>query len=339
MKDPLPLEYIWLDGNSPASLRSKTKFVAHETCPNPLDHTTLPIWNFDGSSTAQATTDKSDCVLRPVRSYLGPTSYLVLCEVENSDGTPHISNTRHNLSEDQDDWSKDFWWGFEQEFFFMKHGKPLGWPNDGEPGPQGPYYCAVGHENVAGRELLDYFITQCVRAGITITGINAEVALGQWEYQLFAKGAKKASDDLWISRYLLQKSCELDEVVVTLHPKPLGKDADWNGSGMHTNFSNGKMREEENETYFRNIIASLERNHDKHIAVYGEDNDQRLSGKHETCSINEFRAGESDRGASIRIPLQTKQNNWKGYLEDRRPSSNADPYLVTKAIMDSTNEA
>ena len=337
MISPLHLEYIWLDGNTPASLRSKVKIVSAEDYPNAYDVSTLPIWNFDGSSTNQADTVKSDCVLRPVRAYRHPNNYhsqiLVWCEVENSDLTPHISNTRHNLSE-----AEDYWWGFEQEFFIMKDGKPLGWPADSDPAPQGPYYCAVGNGNVAGRDIMTHFVENCLRAGLTITGVNAEVAIGQWEYQLFSKGAKQASDDLWISRYLLYLVGEEFEVDINIHPKPLGKDKDWNGSGMHTNFSNSKMREEGGEAMFRGIISSLEQNHDAHIAVYGEDNDQRLSGKHETCSINEFRAGNSDRGASIRIPLAV-QEEWKGYLEDRRPSANADPYLVTKIIVESVEQA
>ena len=66
---------------------------------------------------------------------------------------------------------------------------------------------------------------------------------------------------------------------------------------------------------------------------------KRLTGLHETQSIDKFSYGVSDRGASIRIPVGTIQDGWKGRLEDRRPASNGDPYRIAAAIIKTTKEA
>ena len=224
----------------------------------------------------------------------------------------------------------EWWFGFEQEYFFTDmNGEPLGW-EDGTPRPQGDYYCGVGATNVKGREISEVHLEACLAAGIEITGTNAEVALGQWEYQCFGKGIK-AADDLWVSRYLLYKIAEDYEVGVNIHPKP--KTGDWNGSGMHTNFSNDEMRNNGSEKLYHSLCDKLGEAHEDGINAYGSDNDMRLTGLHETQSIDQFSYGVSDRGASIRIPIYTVENNWNGYLEDRRPASNADPYRIVQHIV------
>ncbi len=81
------------------------------------------------------------------------------------------------------------------------------------------------------------------------------------------------------------------------------------------------------------ICEKFKARHESHITDYGSDNDQRLTGLHETQSIDTFSYGVSDRGASIRIPIGTVKYDWKGYLEDRRPASNADPYKVVAQIL------
>ena len=225
----------------------------------------------------------------------------------------------------------EWWFGFEQEFFFTdpKSGEPLGW-EDGTPKEQGEYYCGVGSANVVGREISDAHLHACLDLGITLTGTNAEVALGQWEYQCFGKGIK-AADDLWVSRYLLFKIAEEFGVGVNIHPKP--KTGDWNGSGMHSNFSNEEMRTKGSKELFEGMCEKLGKVHDEGIASYGSDNDMRLTGLHETQKITEFSYGVSDRGASIRIPVYTVEHDWNGYLEDRRPASNADPYKILAHIV------
>lgn len=323
-------EYIWLDGYKPEpSLRSKTKVLDLDFYHG--DIRSLPIWSFDGSSTQQAKGDKSDCLLKPATVYPDPSrknAFLVMCEVLNADGTPHESNTRAPFEDDE-----DFWFGFEQEYVLTKEGIPLGFPKQGYPRPQGPYYCAVGSENVAGRDLVEEHFDLCLDCGLDITGINAEVLLGQWEFQVLGKG-KKAGDDLWLARYLLYRVAERYGIKVEFHPKPI--KGDWNGSGCHANFSNKKMREEGGKKYFEEILERLKLAHPDHVSVYGSDNDQRLTGLHETQSIKKFSYGISDRGASIRIPVSTAEN-WKGYLEDRRPASHMDPYRVVHRIMATVN--
>jgi len=337
MKIKTKIEYIWLDGTKPEqTLRSKTKIVELEstlTIPTIED---LPDWSFDGSSTQQAIGSDSDCILKPIRVYTDPQrvgAYLALCEVWDATGSPHRSNERAEFtsiykSRHDEDW----WFGFEQEYVLMKDGKPLGFPKEGYPEPQGKYYCGVGADRVKGREIVEQHLDACMNIGLDIRGINAEVMLGQWEYQLFSKGAKKVSDDLWISRYLLYRITEQHGVTIELHPKPI--EGDWNGSGMHVNFSNKQMREEGGKEMMEDICKALEIYHEDHINNYGSDNDKRLTGLHETQSIEKFSYGVSDRGASIRIPIHTVENNWKGYLEDRRPASNACPYKITRRILE-----
>ena len=324
------LEYIWLDGYTPEpNIRSKTKIYNSESEPKLED---LPIWSFDGSSTNQAEGNYSDCMLKPVKMIKDPqrkSAYLVLCEVLNPDLTPHCSNHRSQLKDDP-----NMWVGFEQEYFIYEGNLPLG-HTKGWMKPQGEYYCGIGNKNVSGRNIVEHHLDVCLSAGLNITGINAEVALGQWEYQVMGKGTYEACDQLILCRFLLERLAETYSVKIELHPKPL--DGDWNGSGLHTNFSTKHMREVGGKDYFEMLFLALKKNHDKHIENYGSDNKMRLTGKHETQSIDTFSWGVSDRGASIRVPQTTEQNNWKGYIEDRRPASNANPYMIMKSISETVN--
>ena len=313
------LEYIWLDGYRPTqSLRSKT-LVKSDFSGKVED---APMWSFDGSSTEQADGNDSDCLLKPVAVFPDPdrmNAFLVMTEVLNADGTPHESNGRATIDEADDD--EDFWFGFEQEYFLWdpESNLPPGFPHGGFPRPQGPYYCSVGAMNAYGREIVEDHLDICLEAGLNVEGINGEVAAGQWEFQVFAKSAKRAGDETWIGRYLLERTAEKHGLSIEWHPKPLGH-TDWNGSGMHANFSNDAMRESGKQETFTRICDEFGKNVQRHISVYGAENDQRLTGQHETQSINEFSYGVSDRGASIRIPIGTVEDGWKGRLEDRRPS-------------------
>ena len=330
------LEYLWLDGYRPiANLRSKTKVLELESFDGEVEK--LPEWNFDGSSTRQATGANSEVLLKPVRVYPDPertNGYLVVAETLNPDGTSHASNTRGMVSEKD---VEGFWFGFEQEYVLMDHsGRPIGFPDGGYPEPQGPYYCAVGNKYVSGRDIIEEHLDACLDAGLGITGVNAEVMLGQWEFQIFGEGLQ-AADDLMIARYLLFRASERHGVSVEIHPKPI--QGDWNGSGMHANFSWPHLRDIGGEDYIKGILGGFEKYHPEHLAEYGAYNELRLTGEHETASMEKFSYGVADRGASIRIPIFTAQDNWKGYLEDRRPASNADPYRVTSRIVKTVLEA
>lgn len=325
------LEYIWLDGYTPVpNLRGKTQIKEFDTFPT-LEQ--LPLWGFDGSSTLQAEGSSSDCVLKPVAIYPDTTRIngaLVMCEVMLPDGTtPHPSNSRASIVDDE-----DAWFGFEQEYFLVEDGRPLGFPKGGGyPDPQGEYYCGAGYRNVGdiARTIVEEHLDICLDAGINHEGINGEVAKGQWEFQVFGKGSKRAADQIWIARYILVRLCEAYGVDIEFHCKPL--KGDWNGSGMHANFSTKHLREVGGKDYFEKLMAAFEKNCEEHIAAYGPDNHLRLTGLHETQSIDQFSWGIADRGASIRVPHSFANNDWKGYLEDRRPNSQGDPYQIASRIL------
>ncbi len=320
-------EYIWIDGTEPtARLRSKTKVLD--------DGAELPIWGFDGSSTNQAPGKASDCVLRPVLTVPDPIrggdDVLVMCEVLLTDMTPHKTNTRAALVESAAKYA-DFepLFGIEQEYTFFKNGVPLGFPVGGFPAPQGFYYCGVGADEVFGRDVVEAHMEACLEAGIGISGINAEVMPGQWEFQVGPLGPLEVSDQLWLARWLLFRIAEEFDVAATLDPKPV--KGDWNGAGAHTNFSTRQMREG-----YDAIIAGCEalgKRAAEHVKNYGAGIENRLTGSHETAPWNEYSYGVSDRGASVRIPWQVEQDK-KGYIEDRRPNANCDPYVVTRLIID-----
>lgn len=324
------LEYIWLDGYKPVpNMRGKTLIKEFDEFPT-LEQ--LPFWGFDGSSTQQAEGKSSDCVLKPVAMYPDPTrknGVLVMCEVMMPDKvTPHPSNMRATIHDDA-----GVWFGFEQEYFLYKEGRPLGFPREGYPEPQGTYYTGIGYRSVGevAREIVEAHLDLCLEAGINHEGINAEVAKGQWEYQIFGKGSKKAADELWMARYILYRLCERYHVDVVIECKPI--KGDWNGSGMHANFSTTYMREVGGKDYFENLMAAFDTNKMEHIAVYGPNNHLRLTGLHETAPIDAFSYGVADRGASIRIPHSFIEAGYKGYLEDRRPNSEGDPYQIASRIL------
>ena len=318
-------EYIWPDGTEPMPiLRSKTKIIKKGEEPD--------TWGFDGSSTNQATGDKSDCVLQPVFTCPDPIrggdSILVLCEVNTVDGNPHETNTRAGLRHVAEEYASfDMWFGMEQEYTFFEGNKVLGWPEEGFPAPQGPYYCSVGAANVYGREIVEKHMDACLAAGIMLSGINAEVMPGQWEFQVGPLNPLAMGDQLTIARWLLSRVSEDYGVTISYDAKPV--KGDWNGAGCHTNFSTAAMRE--SYAACEAAAEALGEEVELHISNYGSGVEERLTGLHETCSFKEFRYGVSDRGASIRIPWQVAKDQ-KGYLEDRRPNASCDPYIVTRLI-------
>jgi glutamine synthetase len=357
------LEYIWTDVNG--NLRSKTKIfkkkhkqdeeesksifssINKSYASNSSDKLTLeelPYWNYDGSSTGQAEGHNSEVILKPIKMIPNPFYYrkhfLVLCETYLPNGEPHPTNTRVKASEVFTPENMELdnpTFGLEQEFFVFR--VPMGWKGQEETPRQGQYYCGLGGNSTFDlRKLAEEVIDKCLSVELNITGFNFEVAPGQIEFQLCQSGLD-ACDDFLLMRYIISLVCERYGAypVWEVKPKPLNTP-NWNGSGCHINFSTRAMMDfDEKKKPHQRVVSSwqvindflkeLEKNHQEHLAVYGKDNDQRLTGINETSSTEKFTYGVADRGASVRIPSTTMVNQ-KGYIEDRRPGSNIDPYLA-----------
>lgn len=359
IQDKILLEYIWIDADN--NTRFKTKIVSKSQLSDYENLiTVLEDWNFDGSSTGQAEGRDSDVLIRPRALYPNPfvsyiESYLVMCDCWNKDGTPHPTNQRVKLVETYSQCSdQEPIFGIEQEYVIfdrfytpdkglkiidLEDGSSAGystptpykWIKHNEPGmgPQGPYYCGAGGGVSLGREVSNIHLELCLKAGLDICGTNGEVMASQWEYQIGPLPPVELCDQMWISRYILHRVSEQYECVVSLHPKPY--KGNWNGSGAHTNFSTRVMREPGGIEEIKSGCEKLSHTHSAHMEVYGSENEQRMSGVHETSSMDKFTWAISNRGCSVRIPLNVV-NNGCGYLEDRRPGSNADPYLVCEKI-------
>ncbi|CAI0443591.1 unnamed protein product [Linum tenue] len=311
-------EYIWV-GGSGMDLRSKAR-----TLPKPVTKPSeLPKWNYDGSSTNQAPGDDSEVILYPQAIFKDPfrkgNNILVMCDTYTPAGEPIPTNKRAaaaKIFSHPDVEAEVPWYGIEQEYTLLTRSNwPLGWPAGGFPGPQGPYYCGIGADKAFGRDIVDSHYKACLYAGINISGINGEVMPGQWEFQVGPSVGISAGDEVWVARYILE--------------------GDWNGAGAHTNYSTKSMREDGGIDVIKAAIKKLEARHSEHIAAYGEGNERRLTGHHETANINKFTWGVANRGASVRIGRDTEKDG-KGYFEDRRPASNMDPYVVTSMIAETT---
>merc|ERR1719331_2392908 len=334
-------EYIFIDADG--DVRSKCRTLPS----NKVALDQLPDWNYDGSSTNQAPGEDSEVIIKPRAIFKDPfrpegDNILVLTDTYTPGGQALPTNTRAPAAEIFDKYAaggndNEPWFGLEQEYtlFNMDLITPLGWPSGGYPGPQGPYYCGSGADRSYGRAISEAHYKACLFAGLEIAGTNAEVMPGQWEYQIGPCTGIDAGDQLMVSRYILSRVCEDFGVHVTLDPKPI--PGDWNAAGMHTNFSTEKMRKAGGLEEIEKAIRKLGAKHQEHIEAYGEGNERRLTGKYETADINTFSYGVANRGCSIRIPRATDSEGC-GYLEDRRPSSNADPYTVTAKIFDTCTD-
>ena len=326
---PVCAEYIWID--SAGTLRSKTRVC--------LDGV-ISIWNFDGSSTGQAQGSDSEVIIAPVvlfnDPFKGGSNKLVLCSVHTYAGA-HSTNFRAHAQDvfKKHAWARP-WFGLEQEYFIMSGNDPLGW-KAGAQAPQGGFYCGVGTNNAFGRHVADEHMDLCIKAGVRICGLNAEVAPGQWEFQIGICEGVDAADHLWMARYILERVAEKHGLWINYHPKPLRERGEWNGSGCHINFSTTEMREAGGMECINSAIDKLRANHSVHMEVYGAHNDLRMTGLHETAQFDKFTWGVGDRTASVRIGLDTAKRGC-GYFEDRRPGANIDPYRATSKLVETCME-
>jgi len=339
------VEYVWCSGaNTHHDLRSKIKCVTFTeeevkkflATPSAL-LTVLPVWNFDGSSTGQASGKDTEILIKPVAAWVHPflqdvPTFVVLAECLTPKNEATIDNTRYIARTvfhlDEATRAMKPWFGLEQEYVFFKDGCPLGWPKDSNPPPQGPYYCSTGVV-ATGRRYAEEHMMRCLKMGLKISGINCEVMPGQWEYQVGPCEGIEAGDHALMARWVMLRVLEREGLDVNFDSKP--KEGDWNGSGMHTNFSTADMRTENGMAKIRQAIENLARDPLRDVAVYGADNNARLSGHHETSRLDRFDYGVGTRHTSIRIPHDAERHGC-GYFEDRRPSASADPYLVTARL-------
>jgi glutamine synthetase len=334
------VEYVWIGGTG-LDIRSKAKTVIGEV--NSVKD--LGEWNYDGSSTMQATTSASEILMIPVALFSDPfrggNNKIALCETFTTDYKPTSTNFRYfarKVFEADKENKHDPWFGIEQEYCLMQPVGtglrwPYGWPIGSFPKPQGPYYCSVGSQHNYGREIMDAHYKACLNAGVKIFGTNAEVMPGQWEFQVGTCNGLEIGDHLWMARYLLLRTVELFGIDVSIDPKPIV--GDWNGSGCHTNYSTNGTRNNGGMEVIKEHMKKLSDSHCRMIRLYGEHNESRLTGKHETSSIEKFSFGVANRGTSVRIP-RTTENGGKGYYEDRRPAANIDPYVVSAALFSAT---
>lgn len=335
------IEYVWLDADG--ITRSKSR-VVYQPKPEKMEDLKVPFWNYDGSSTGQADGKTSEVILKPQSVFPDPfrggDALMVLCDTYSTDLKPHETNTRHVATERFAMWPDcEPLFGIEQEFFLMKGDRILAQSIiDGDKdnldnlAKQANYYCGAGSNNAIGREVVESAFKRAVLAGIHVTGMNGEVAPSQWEIQVCADGIN-AGDQLVMLRYILSRTAEMFGLWVNYHPKPI--TGDWNGSGCHVNFSTNSMRGDDGYEHIMSAVKKLEANHEKHMASYGAHNELRMTGAHETASMDTFTYGVADRGASVRIPFHVNRDK-KGYFEDRRPASNMDPYIVTSLLLETS---
>eukprot|EP01026_Neomeris_dumetosa_P054271 TRINITY_DN4878_c0_g2_i1.p1 TRINITY_DN4878_c0_g2~~TRINITY_DN4878_c0_g2_i1.p1 ORF type:complete len:400 (-),score=77.26 TRINITY_DN4878_c0_g2_i1:265-1464(-) len=339
-------EYVWI-GGSGEDLRSKTKTLDKK----PMKVEEVPHWNFDGSSTNQAPGDDSEVYLIPRSLFRDPfrggDNVIVMCDCYeppkvSEDETPLPpepipSNTRYACASIMKQAEhEEPWFGIEQEYTLLNAETkwPLGWPLNGYPGPQGPYYCSAGTGYAIGRDIVEVHYKACLYAGVRVSGLNAEVMPAQWEFQVGPCEGVAMGDHLWMARYIMKRVCENFNVEVSFDPKPI--PGDWNGAGGHVNYSTKTTRTPGvGWDEIQRQIEKLKKRHAVHIAHYGEGNERRLTGKHETSSIHDFKWGVADRGASVRVGRMVPVQKC-GYYEDRRPASNLDPYVVTGLLVETT---
>ncbi|KAG1052421.1 hypothetical protein G6F46_001002 [Rhizopus delemar] len=318
------IEYIFVDKYN--ELRSKSKTLDFI----PTELSDIPLLSIEEDEHLADLLKHTEPLI-PVAMYDDPFrtqgAKLVLCQLSSRVHCKEIMNYYSHLEP---------WFGIEQEYvlFDPKTEKPLGWPLHGQPEANGEYYCGIGAGRIFGRDVMEAHYRACLYAGIKICGCNAEVMPSQLEYQIGPCEGVSIGDELWMARYIMERVAEDFGYIVSLHPKAI--QGAWNPSGCHTNFSTNEMRStEKGLEAIEAAIENMSEKHFEHINVYGQDNHLRLTGEYETGHISVFSYGVGNRGASIRIPRKVASDG-KGYMEDRRPASNIDPYEVVSIIMKSS---
>jgi glutamine synthetase len=318
------VEYIWIGGKN--EIRSKTRIVSTVS---ELTKNDILEWNYDGSSTWQADSNgDTEILLKPCALFKNPlrtgNSYLILCDTYKFNGEPTENNHRCNAFKYFYTSEYEPWFGIEQEYFIEFNDVIC----NNQQNKEGYHYCGLTN-NKNERNIVEKHLKICIDAGVKISGINAEVSNNQWEFQIGPCVGIDAGDHLIVARYLLDRIAEEFNAAIIYHPKPI---SDINGSGCHINFSTNNTRNAATGlNRIHKYIYKLSLVHSEHIQVYGADNHLRLTGNHETSSIDKFSWGIGTRNTSIRIPNSVVRDGY-GYFEDRRPASNIDPYLATMQI-------
>jgi glutamine synthetase len=197
----------------------------------------------------------------------------------------------------------------------------------------------VGANNVFGRDVMEAAYCACLYAGISIDGSNPDIMPAQWSFKIGPCRGIDMGYELWMARFILTRVAEDFGVLVSFDPKPI--PGRWNGSGAHCNFSTRKMRTTGGIKDIEDALDKLAPVHKLHLQHYdpkgGADITRRMEGADDDIidDMAQFTAYKASRRGSVRIP-QNVGSQGMGYLEDRRPASNCDPYSVTEILVRTT---
>lgn len=307
--------YVWMSRGG--VFRYKIYTLSSLNADGDFDNPDLyPTGTFDGSSTGDAEVGSSDLRIKPCAVYrdVDGVGVFVLCDIDTAE-TPR-ANLLTLIENRKVFGAESCWFGFEQEYFLL--------PFESESEQDAFHYCSPTSETIP-----QHHYNECRQMGVHITGWNCEVAPNQYEFQVCAAGVS-AADDLIMARWVLLRVCQEHDKGLLLVPKPIPV---YNGSGLHTNFSTPQMRTSPGgwSTMLKSVGLLRDR-HNEHMEVYGDGNEERLSGMYETSAFDTFSWGIGSRDTSVRLQKVMKGED-KGFIEDRRPASNANPYVVCYALV------
>lgn len=315
--------YVWIGANNIIRWKIKTIHYKETIFGLNTNICDYPKWNFDGSSTGQASGVNTEVQLFPVKVYKFPyddADVIVLCETYNIDDTPHLTNKRYTALEKFKRGDDKPWFGLEVEYFIYDPQNPEQKLN----GNQTSHYCGFNGSRATGKIIALEHYNKCLEMGLQISGMNAEVTKGQWEFQIGPSECIDSGDHTTIAKFMLIWIAEHYGRSININDSKPYEGV--NGSGCHVNFSTVETRENNDLPTLTKLIDKLAVKHEHHMSIYG-DNSKRMTGTHETAASDVFTHGVGTRHTSVRIPNLTKE-----YFEDRRPSSNIDYYEVTSTI-------